>query len=95
MKPDLVAEELRLRQGRASNATLHWCARAATGPSVIRVFAADTRVPLLRTLTGVPVAEIATLRTKEAFERWFETQLHKVAATIQEKNRRNSRVQPV
>ena len=42
----------------------------------------------------VPVAEIATLRTKEDFERWFETQLRKVGTTIQERSRRNSRVQP-
>ncbi len=72
----------------------HWCARAATGSSVIRVFLKETKAPLLQALIKVSVEEIATLRTKEGFERWFETQLRKVAATIQEKNRHNERVQP-
>jgi hypothetical protein len=45
-------------------------------------------------LVTLPVEEIAGLRTKAEFERWFESQLHKVAATIQKKNRLNSRVLP-
>ncbi len=94
MRSDPVARELRLRHGRSSNAVRHWCARAATGSSVIRVFASDTKPPLLQGLVVVPVEEMAGLRTREEFESWFEARLHEVAETLQEKNRLNSRVQP-
>lgn len=41
-----------------------------------------------------PVGDINALRTKQAFERWFEQQLHTVAGTLRKNNRTNPRVQP-
>jgi hypothetical protein len=94
MRSDPIAEELRLRHIRGPNAMRHWSARSATGSSVIRVFARGTKPPLLQRLVALPVEEITGLGTKEEFEYWFESQLQKVAATIEMKNRLNSRVQP-
>ncbi len=94
MKTDPIAKELLLRHHRAREAQRHWSARAATGASVIRVFAQGTRPVLLEKLVQLPVKELGALRSKTAFQDWFEGQLHRVAATLQRNNRTNRRVQP-
>jgi hypothetical protein len=76
------------------DAQRHWCARDATGPSVIRVFAKGTRPPLLDALLELPVTEISRLRSKAEFERWYERQLEKVARSLRKTNRGSQRVYP-
>jgi hypothetical protein len=89
-----IAKELRVRHERSTASIRHWCARAATGSSVIRVFAPRTKELLLRELINVPIEEMAHLKSRAEFELWFEQQLELVATAIAKLNKSNKRVQP-
>src|SRR5512135_2328938 len=94
MPRDRVVEELLFRHRRARQALRHWAARGATGGPVIRVFVPRTRPALLAHLVRLPVDELSALRSKASFERWYESQLRKVARTLRKSNQHNPRVQP-
>lgn len=94
MRADSLTEELLFRHRRAHEAQRHWCARDATGPSVIRVFAKGTRPVLLVSLLKLPVEDLRGLRDRAEFERWYEQQLAKVASSLRKNNRDNERIRP-
>ena len=95
MKTDTaIANELRMRHSRTRESVRHWCARAATSSSVVRVFAKETKEDLLRVLLTIPVEAISQLSGRENFEEWFETQLERVARAIYKRNKTNVRVNP-
>jgi hypothetical protein len=91
---DLITEELLRRHHRAHEAQRHWCARNATGPSVIRVFAKGTKTALMDALLRLPVHEIERLDGRAEFERWYEHQLRQVAGSIRKSNPDNQRIRP-
>lgn len=91
---DAITKELLHRHGRAGEAPRYWSARSATGASVIRVFAGDTKPGLLQRLLDLPAEEISSLQSKDEFEQWFEVQLRKISNTLEKRNRTNQRVQP-
>lgn len=89
-----VANDLRRRHSRARETSRHWCARAVTGPSVIRVFAKGTKEDLLVALPRVRIDQISELDDRAAFEQWFERQLAMVAKVIARRNSRRASVNP-
>ena len=94
MPKDRIVEELLFRHRRARQALRHWAARDATGAPLIRVFVPGTKPALLAQLVRLPIDELSALRSKVGFERWYESQLRKVARTLRKSNQRNPRVQP-
>lgn len=89
-----IAGELALRHSRSRVSVRHWCARAATSSSVVRVFAQGTKVDLLRVLLGIPIENLPTLVDRKHFEEWFEKQLARVARTVSARNKTNKRINP-
>jgi hypothetical protein len=89
-----LTNELRLRHERTRESVRHWCARAVTGPSVIRVFEKGTTNDLLPVLLGLPIDAMTQMDNRTEFEAWFETQLQHVAKAISKRNATNKRVQP-
>jgi hypothetical protein len=94
MTTNLITKEFLLRHKRSQGAPRYWAARDATGASVIRVFAKETKPALLKQLVQLPVDDIRSIRTKKDFEDWFVAQLLEIASTLETKNRTNKRVQP-
>lgn len=91
---DSIAKELRLRHSRTRESVRHWCARAATGSSVVRVFERETKEDLLQTLLTVPIEAMLDMAGRNDFEEWFEDQLERVARAISRRNKTNPRVNP-
>jgi hypothetical protein len=89
-----IASELTLRHSRTRDSVRHWCARAATGSSVIRVFERGTKEDLLRTLLRVPIEAMPHIAGPRQFEEWFEGQLERLARVISSRNKANPRVNP-
>ena len=89
-----IADELSLRHSRTRESVRHWCARAATESSVIRVFEERTKADILATLIKVPIEVITDFRLRSEFEEWFEGQLNQLARAISRRNKTNERVQP-
>ena len=89
-----LARELTLRHRQTRESIRHWCARAVTGPSVIRVFEKGTKDDLMPALLRVPIEQLPALPDRRAFEAWFEKQLEPVAKTLAKRNARRNSVQP-
>jgi hypothetical protein len=89
-----IARELTSRHRHTRESIRHWCARAVTGPSVIRVFEKGTKDDLMPMLLRVPIEQLPMLSDKTAFEAWFEKQLEPVAKTLAKRNGRRKSVQP-
>ena len=89
-----IATELSLRHSRTRESIRHWCARAATSSSVVRVFERGTKDELLRALLRVPIKEMPRLGGRHEFEEWFEKQLDRIARAISSRNKANPRVNP-
>lgn len=89
-----ISNELTLRHARTRESVRHWCARAATSSSVVRVFAPGTKEDLLRVLLNVPIEALPRLSDQKEFEGWCETQLAAVARAVSQRNKTNPRVNP-
>jgi hypothetical protein len=69
-------------------------ARAATGPSIIRVFAAGTVPGLRRVLLALPVDGLPDVVQAGRFEAWHEKQAERVARELRVYNAGNQRLAP-
>ena len=69
-------------------------ARSVTGPSVKRVYKPGTREALFPVLARIDVDRLAGIRSQQAFDRWYNSQLRRVAAAIERGNHGNGRILP-
>ncbi len=69
-------------------------ARVVLGASVVRVFRPGTKGDLLKALEAIDIEGLRGLTSHRQFTKWFETELHALAAAIRRKNRDNARINP-
>lgn len=90
---DQLRDEFRRIHSEHRDAFKYRVAREVLGPSVIRVFAANTKPGLGRALVKLPVEELPQIG-KRKFRSWYEIQLNKVAKQVRVLNSNNSRLLP-
>jgi len=69
-------------------------ARTILAPSIMRVFQAGTKHVLFDLLSGMDLESLRRLRGEDAFRRWFEDSLARVASRIKKRNPTNDRIYP-
>jgi hypothetical protein len=92
--PRLEKEFLRIKSAHRK-ALKNTASRSVLGPSVMRVYARGTRNALMPVLAEeIDIDALTAIRHQEAFSRWFDTQLGRVARAIRPLNSRNDRIAP-
>ena len=92
--PAQLIEKLRGIGGQHSDALVQRAARVVLGPSVLRVFRPGTSVPLRKALGRIDVAQLAGVRSANAFRLWYEAELDRIGRVIKNTNASNPRIQP-
>lgn len=89
-----LADEYRRVQTHHDHALQLYAARAVLGPSVMRVFVADTMDDIRPFLGALPVKEAGALTSQAEYKEWFDAKTKLVANCLAKKNSKNSRVNP-
>ena len=69
-------------------------ARTVLGSSVIRVFQKGTKDQLVNALLRINVDQLNSIKTQNKFQKWFESELSKLARIIKKLNSSNNRIFP-
>jgi hypothetical protein len=91
--PQLVEEFKRIRDGHKNALKMH-SARVTLGASVIRVFAKETKDPLMEVLRKLPIDKLSKLRNDKDFSKWFEDALKDIAKVIKRRNPNRPSIYP-
>lgn len=90
---NLEKEFLKIKAGH-EKAIQNKTARIVVGPSVGRVFKRGTKNKIRPFLENINLAVMKNIRSQLQYKKWFEKQLHKLAAKIKEANPNNERIYP-
>jgi hypothetical protein len=92
--PRLDKEFLRIKNAHRKSLK-NTTSRSVLGPSVMRVYARGTRNALMPVLAEeIDIDSLAAIRHQEAFSRWFDIQLDRLARATKPLNSRNHRIAP-
>jgi hypothetical protein len=89
----LVAEYRRIKK-KHLGAMEERAARAATSSSVIRVYRPGTKEKLMLALEGVDIESLKKLSGQNAYKKWFEKELNRIADVIRKTNANNENIFP-
>jgi hypothetical protein len=89
----LRAEFERIRETHKS-AVRETACRVVPGSSVIRVFLPHSKTPIQEALRSIEVDELPSLDGRDAFRKWFERELDRLAQAIKRSNVDNHRILP-